>query len=618
MLATYFLMNGAPDSPSLLSFSLDTETNDQQDEFSQVSFDTHDDNEDMPLLLPAASQQTTHRRSTTFGASDRTPLVGISQHQDDDDDVPSILFGRRNLDWNRNNDSSSSQKSKGMAEYLFGFMVEEPCPEDDLMASHQVDLKLWRNKLNLALFGGYLCTTAATTVPIALLPSLALELCETEMEASALVAKAASHAVLGTACGKFINGPVGDVFGARRVSIAYAIALSLSLLLLSLSRGEGATIAACFLVEFCHSVQWPCVIVILAAHYSHPRGPHQPRKGMYEGGLYVTSLASRCGSLLAIPLASLWLRTYPWRRVAQCGSLVALLGAGVVYWFVVDSPVRVHEPQNPIPPLALQEFQRRLRASTSLLRTTMAVVSLLGSVLSTNLVPSLKMLLKSGRFWIVAIAHTGSSMVRSSERILGTYFRDTSLGTLSGDRAGGLAVFLSLGTVLGLAIAGSIFTRRDAQLRKTMVARLYMATIGSCYVLALLALPRLRLAVNAPGLILAFQVMTTIVMGFGVAVQYSQIPGLVGATFGHNKGLYAAYTDGVACGLSFLVWKIVGDAVQEGNPEGGGWAYGWAAVALLVILCGVLMVEFMEFYFVRASKSTGQRQPSGLDTIIFV
>jgi len=39
--------------------------------------------------------------------------------------------------------------------------------------------------------------------------------------------------------------------------------------------------------------------------------------------------------------------------------------------------------------------------------------------------------------------------------------------------------------------------------------------------------------------------------------------------------------------------------VEEGNATGSGWAYGWAAVALLVIFCGILMVEFMEHYFVR-------------------
>jgi hypothetical protein len=45
----------------------------------------------------------------------------------------------------------------------------------------------------------------------------------------------------------------------------------------------------------------------------------------------------------------------------------------------------------------------------------------------------------------------------------------------------------------------------------------------------------------------------------------------------------------------------VAGAVGNGNADGGGWAYGWAAVALMVVLCAILMVEFMEHFFVRTS-----------------
>ena len=110
--------------------------------------------------------------------------------------------------------------------------------------------------------------------------------------------------------------------------------------------------------------------------------------------------------------------------------------------------------------------------------------------------------------------------------------------------------------------------------------------------------------------------MAVLVAGFGVAVQCYHIPGLVSMTFGHNKGLYAAYTDGIAYGLGSLVWRVVGNAVKEGNPQGGGWAYGWAAVALIVVLCAVLMVEFMEHYFV--FRTNRDRPKGGYETIIFV
>jgi hypothetical protein len=38
-------------------------------------------------------------------------------------------------------------------------------------------------------------------------------------------------------------------------------------------------------------------------------------------------------------------------------------------------------------------------------------------------------------------------------------------------------------------------------------------------------------------------------------------------------------------------------AVEEGILEAMGLAYGWATVALLLIVCGRLMVTIMEIYF---------------------
>ena len=215
------------------------------------------------------------------------------------------------------------------------------------------------------------------------------------------------------------------------------------------------------------------------------------------------------------------------------------------------------------------------------------------------MLPSFRHVLSSGTFWVVALAHTGSSMVRTAERILGTYFYDTSFGYLSESKAAGLAIFLSLGTVLGLAIAGNLFAQRKGRQRKWLVTRLYIITIIACYSLAILAIPRLRYFVDSPELIIFFQVVSSLCMGFGIAVMYSLIPGLVGSAFGRHRGSYIAYTDGVAFGISSIVWKVVANAVGNGNPDGGGWAYGWAAVALLIVLCAILMVEFMEHYFVR-------------------
>jgi hypothetical protein len=170
-----------------------------------------------------------------------------------------------------------------------------------------------------------------------------------------------------------------------------------------------------------------------------------------------------------------------------------------------------------------------------------------------------------------------------------------------------------------LVVAGRIFTQSGPAKRKRLISRLYMLTILSCYLLGLFAVPRFRILVGEPGLTLSMQVIVTYFMGLGVAVQ-TYIPGLVGATYGKSKGLFCSYADGVAFLVSSCVWKVVSNAVRRGNPEGGGWAYGWAAVALLEILCAIVMVEFLQHHFVRkvATNVHQKRNDRGYETILFV
>lgn len=510
-------------------------------------------------------------------------------------------------------DTDRDYRPTGIAGFFFGFMYEEPFNEsfdfdDEAFRSQESSGSIW-NPLTIALFASFTLTTAATTVPILLIPTIGQDLLADTGDVSVFASRAAGSAVLGTACGKFLNGPISDVLGARRTSVVFSFLLALSLLFLGFCQTVESATWGCFYVEFFQSVQWPCVLVILATHY----GPHHASatNRMYEGGIYVTSVGSRMGSLLGIPLFSAVLQQSHWRVVCLVGAWIALIGASVSHLFLADSPLRTNEPQNALHPSLLDQLAHA-NIRTKPKRSLKLAIHVVYSVVVNNLIPSLKHVLKSGTFWIVAFAHTGSSMVRTSERILSTYYHDTSMGYLSEEKASGLSVFSSLGTILGLAIAGTMFTHRKERQRKWLVSRLYMVTIGACYTLALFAIPAVHIKMDSPGLVLFFQILASFSMGFGIAVMFYHIPGLVSSSFGSNKGLFSAYVDGVAYGLASLVWKVVANAVQTGSG-GGGWAYGWAAVALLIVLCAILMVEFMEHYFVRASG----RYKGTYETILF-
>jgi len=512
----------------------------------------------------------------------------------------------------------------------------------------------WTNPLNLSLFVANLLSSVAETIPVILVPTIGAVLSGADNNgdagdtASSFASRAAASAVLGTSLGKFVNGPLGDICGARRVACLYSLLLGVALLGLSLCSGE-RVVVSCAIIEFFSSVQQPCVVIILAAHYrdedrlganadvSHDETNgkdadistsrlwedveqhgnstlREPKaEGKYEAGIYVASLGSRFGSLLAIPCTAILLHFgFTWRAVARIASALALACFLCFYMFVSDAPGELNLPQNPILQSTLLAAQSRhsagnrsvlgrLLARSSLASRLHRWVIIAWSVFVVNIFPSLRSVLSSGTFWIVACAHAGGSMVRSSERILGQYFRDTSDGMISEEKAGSFTIFLSLGMCVGLAVGGSFFTQTAHQphKRKQMVVRLYAIAVGMCYALSFLAAPTVRALLWSPKIVMFFQIVASFCMGAGIAVQYYQIPAIVGATFGSQKGLFASYTDGVAYFVSSLIWRIVGGAVEEGHPEQGGWAYGWAAVALLVVLCSVLMVQFVEHYFCR-------------------
>jgi len=223
-------------------------------------------------------------------------------------------------------------------------------------------------------------------------------------------------------------------------------------------------------------------------------------------------------------------------------------------------------------------------------------------------------------FWAVATAHSGASLVKGSDRILSTYYRDTSYGVVTESKASAMSVFLSVGMLVGLFVGGKVFAtksdndkedhreypRREmsSQLRpKNTIAFLYCLSICMSYCLAFLAMPFVRRLLHLPILVFILQIIASLGLGAGVAVQFYHIPAIVGSReFGKNRGLYAAYTDAIAALVSSFVWRTVGGAVEEGNPQGGGWAYGWAAVALLLVFCGTLMVSIIEIYVVVEEK----------------
>ena len=246
-----------------------------------IHFAEDEDDDDQVLLLPPASQpyqreSSFSQRSNLQGSSTESTFTPLVERQHTNPrqqqrkrrlasilSKSSLIFGASQLDWDRRNIPNDVKTSpKGIAYYFFGFMMEDSNTSEDEQTNSEPDVSPW-NRLNNALFISFTFTTAAASVPVTLIPSVGRSLALD----SFFSARVTESAILGAAMGKFLNGPLGDLLGARRVSLANSLLLAASLLFLSVSWDESSVLWACFLIEFFQAVQWPCVIVILAQHY---------------------------------------------------------------------------------------------------------------------------------------------------------------------------------------------------------------------------------------------------------------------------------------------------------------------------------------------------------------
>ena len=173
------------------------------------------------------------------------------------------------------------------------------------------------NKLNAALFVGQALLSAATSAPITLVPTMALSLASTNdneewnyapyynletlevydesgtrkrwipfrirtsktsnssrsnssssynqniSSSSIFASHLTSVVTLVTAAGKFINGVLVDIAGARRLLLIYGMCTCLALMGLRYSSTPGWAIGCCAAVEFFSSITWPAGIVSL-------------------------------------------------------------------------------------------------------------------------------------------------------------------------------------------------------------------------------------------------------------------------------------------------------------------------------------------------------------------
>jgi hypothetical protein len=289
--------------------------------------------------------------------------------------------------------------------------------------------------------------------------------------------------------------------------------------------------------------------IVLSTHY-------RDDKEKLEAGIMVLGLSSRAGALLGIPTFSLLNGILGWKTVALWSMTIPLVGFVVVMVFISDAPGKRFDPQ--------------------------------GKVLSLRgIFQSLREVLSSKLFWLLAFAQSGNGLVRTSERILGGYFSETA--GVDDDKAGGLTAVLSGGLLTGVLIFGGMFVKRSWEAKRRLVMWLYVGCGFGTLMLGVISLPRVADRFEN-SLTLGVELTMVFFYAMCVGVQYYNIPSLLASTFGENKGLCSAYIDGVAYICTSFFWTGFSWIVNSGEY---GWFCGWGLLLAVIIGASLSMDRFM-------------------------
>jgi MFS family permease len=247
-------------------------------------------------------------------------------------------------------------------------------------------------------YWSYLCNVLALNLPIILLPLAASEhvaAFDDSPSVAATVAMVSSMATLGGAVGKFVGGFVCQRWGPYQCSKVYLAGVALCSCLFSISTTPttlGWTYAG---MEFCASIQWTSLAIMLSHYYSKSA----PAK--LAAGLTAMGIASPAGAIAAKTVGAALASVLDWRIVARLGTVVAILGS----YCISLAPIRPFQKD------AMEHLHRKYSARP------------FGSWIRGG-GGAAHALLTSKLFWMLASAHSMAMVVRGIDRILGIFFAD--------------------------------------------------------------------------------------------------------------------------------------------------------------------------------------------------
>lgn len=450
-------------------------------------------------------------------------------------------------------------------------VVKEISYSNDWDESMQKDVPLEATvsrKLDMALFLTYACNTFVLTLPVILMPMIAAEhglVLGPKFVTGVFIAAAASIATLGGGVGKIINGFVCQGLGGRKSASLYLFGMGLFSFLLSMNRSLAAVGIILAGLEFCASMQWTAHSLLLVNHYE--KNPVR-----FAAGMTTLSMASTAGIIAAKVGGSAFLQYMPsWRALARIGAGVAVTGGLLAQGLVTEWP-ELPKGRLPWPAPSAAAAQAKPKKALK----------------PRDILKSLRHVMGSRIFWQVGFAHATTSLARTSDKILGGFFQDTT--ALSTSLCGGLTAFVTIGFLHGLSKGRQFHELKDSKSKSRMLRKSYAVSVLSTVGMAMCANKWLTGIVCPSKMVLAIvAAMFSGVMASSLSIQYFQIPTIVAQTFGENKAVCLSFLDGLAFFLSAPILAGTGQIV--GRLGDYGWSTALSLLAVLFGVGGLLMVD---------------------------
>ena len=271
-------------------------------------------------------------------------------------------------------------------------------------------------RLHTFIFLCTFCSSVTQTMPVVIMPLMASQHSIHHhgggttgggaAAAAAFVASVASVSTIGGAVGQFINGFVCQHFGGQRSGSMYMLGMACTAMLMSTALATSSYIPVlCFCMEYFAAIQWTSCSTVMSNHFEH-----DPRA--FASGITAMSLGSTLGILMAKAVGMALLQTLHWKQVAQLAAIVSVLGALVMELLVKEYPT---------PSLSLLSSQSAAAAAAA-----SSPPPSRPAFSFRRIIKGTKAVLGSGLFWILGLAHATSSLASTSDRVLGSFFREVT------------------------------------------------------------------------------------------------------------------------------------------------------------------------------------------------